>query len=70
MRIKNNGQKIVHVGSVMILPEQVQEVPGEITPPLAALIEHGVLSVEGTELPSESKAADKPARSRKPAEGD
>ena len=36
MRIKNNGQKIVHVGSVMILPEQVQEVPGEITPPLAA----------------------------------
>lgn len=75
MRIKNNGQKIVHVGSVMILPEQIQEVPGGITPPLAALIERGVLSVAGAEQPAaaelsaESKA-DKPARSRKPAEGD
>ena len=70
MRIKNNGQKIVHVGSVMILPEQVQEVPGEITPPLAALIEHGVLSVEGTEPSSEPKAPDKASRTRKPAEAD
>lgn len=74
MRIKNNGQKIVHVGSVMILPEQIQEVPGEMTPPLAALIERGVLSVAAeqpaaAESSSEPKA-DKPSRSRKPAEAD
>ena len=43
MFIKNMGQKIVHIGNVMILPDQVVEISGDMTSPLSLLISKGIL---------------------------
>lgn len=61
MFIKNMGQKIVHIGNVMILPDQVVEISGDMTSPLSLLISKGILEEVRKAAPSpegpEGKAA-------------
>ena len=60
MFIKNTGNKIVHIGSTMILPDKTGEVSGEMTAPLAILIRHGALEVVKAEPHEEAAPPNDP----------
>ena len=49
MLLKNNSQKVIHVGSVMILPEETKHVDDSLStaPAVAALISRKALAVVG-----------------------
>ena len=58
MLLKNISQKIIHVGSVMILPDETRSVDDSLSaaPSVSALIARGALSV--VTASSQSKALD------------
>ena len=80
MLLKNNSQKVIHVGSVMILPEETKHVDDSLStaPAVAALISRKALAVVkapaketvGEESGSEPPAGDgkKPLSRMKKAE--
>ena len=60
MLLKNNSQKVIHVGSVMILPEEAKHVDDSLStaPAVAALISRKALAV--VKAPAKETAGEKP----------
>lgn len=62
MLIRNRGQKIVHIGNVMILPDRVVEISGDMTSPLSLLISKGILEEVRRAAPSVDGAKGKASK--------
>lgn len=60
MLLKNNSQKVIHVGSVMILPEEAKHVDDSLStaPAVAALISRKALAV--VKAPAKETAGEEP----------
>ena len=60
MLLKNNSQKVIHVGSVMILPEETKHVDDSLStaPAVAALISRKALAV--VKAPAKETAGEEP----------
>ena len=62
MLIRNRGQKIVHIGNVMILPDRVVEISGDMMSPLSLLISKGILEEVRRAAPSVDGAKGKASK--------
>ncbi len=63
MLLKNNSQKVIHVGSVMILPEETKSVDDSLSaaPAVAALIaRNALIAVKAPAKESASEESKKP----------
>jgi hypothetical protein len=68
MKLKNTGNKIVNVGSTILMPDQEMDITAELatTPGIKALARKGIVSVVGT-IPAPDTKSDRDSEPEKPA---